>query len=237
MTKKKIFVVALTVCLLATLSMGSLAWFRDSDSVDNNFYVGDGGENADDIFSVDIWERVDSDGDGQPDLYIGQNTDGGSYDYKEVVPGDMLYKAVNVSNAGSNDEWIRVSVTVDNASVWEQLETKYGFNLEDLLIRYDMTKLTDSTMWTHVPAQTVTDTAADTITYVFYMNNVLPAGKWKNFIYHVEIPSELDQHDLALFDGNLFTMSFKADALQVQNINADNAVDAFAFVEGQTGNP
>ena len=138
MTKKKIFVLALAVCLLAILSMGTLAWFSDSDSVDNNFYVGDGGENADDIFSVDIWEHVDSDGDGQPDLYIGKDTDGGSYDYKEVVPGDMLYKAVNVTNTGSNAEWIRVSVTVDNASVWAQLETKYGFNLEDLLIRYDL---------------------------------------------------------------------------------------------------
>lgn len=232
MTKKKIFVIALAVCLLATLSMGSLAWFSDSDSVNNNFYVGDGGENADNIFSVNIWEHVDSDGDGQPDLYIGKDTDGGSYDYKEVVPGDMLYKAVNVTNTGSNPEWIRVSVTVDNASVWAQLEDKYSFNLEDLLIRYDMTKLTDSTMWTHVAAETVTDTAADTVTYVFYKNTVLPAGNWSNFIYHVEIPEELDQHDLALFDSNLFTMSFKADAIQVQNIDADNAVDAFAFVEG-----
>lgn len=237
MTKKKIFVAALAVCLVAILSLGTLAWFSDSDSVDNNFYVGDGGENADDIFSVDIWEHVDSDGDGEPDLYIGRDTDGGSHNYKEVVPGDMLYKAVNVSNPSSNDEWIRVSVTVDNASVWAQLEAKYNFNLEDLLIRYDMTKLTDSTMWTHVPAETVTNTADDTITYVFYKNTVLPAKKWNNFIYHVEIPEELDQHDLALFKGNLFTMSFKADALQVQNIDANNAVEAFAFVEGRTVNP
>ena len=237
MTKKKVFVVALAVCLVAILSLGTLAWFSDSDSVDNNFYVGEGGENADDIFSVNIWEHVDSNGDGQPDLYIGRDTDGGSYDYKEVVPGDMLYKAVNVTNTGSNPEWIRVSVTVDNASVWAQMEDKYGFKLEDLLIRYDMTKLTDSTMWTYVAAETVTDTAADTITYVFYKNTVLPAGNWSNFIYHVEIPDELDQHDLALFEGNLFTMSFKADAIQVQNIDADNAVDAFDFVEGNTGNP
>ena len=189
MTKKKVFVAALAICLVAIISMGTLAWFSDSDSVDNNFYVGDGGENADDIFSVNIWEHVDSDGDGQPDLYIGRDTDGGSYDYREVVPGDMLYKAVNVTNTGSNPEWIRVSVTVDNASVWAQLEDKYGFNLEDLLIRYDMTKLTDSTMWTYVAAQTVTDTAADTITYVFYKNTVLPAGNWSNFIYHVRFPT------------------------------------------------
>lgn len=231
MTKKKVFVVALAICLVAIISMGTLAWFSDSDSVDNKFYVGDGGENADDIFSVNIWEHVDSDGDGQPDLYIGKDGDGGSYDYKEVLPGDMLYKAVNVTNTGSNPEWIRVSVTVDNAAAWAQLEDDYGFKLEDLLIRYDMTKLTDSTMWTYVAAETVTDTAADTITYVFYKNTVLPAGNWSNFIYHVQIPDELTQQDLALFEGNLFTMSFKADAIQVQNIDADNAVDAFDFVE------
>lgn len=235
MNKKKVFTLALAVCLIAILSMGSLAWFSDSDSVNNNFYVGDGGENADDIFSVDIWEQVDSDGDGEPDLYVGKEEDGGSYDYKEVVPGDMLYKAVNVTNTGSNDEWVRVSVTVNNASVWAQLETKYGFNLEDLLIRYDMTKLTDSTMWTHVAGETVTNAAADTVTYVFYLNNTLKEGRWTNFIYHVEIPEELNQHDLALFGGNLFSMSFKVDAIQVQNINADNAIDAFAIVSGANG--
>lgn len=236
MHKKKVFTLALTVCLIAILSMSSLAWFNDSDSVNNNFYVGDGGENADDIFSVDIWEYVDSDGDGEPDLYVGRDVDGGSFNYKEVVPGDMLYKAVNVTNTGSNAEWIRVSVTVDNASVWEGLETKYGFNLEDLLIRYDMTKLTDSTMWTHVAAETTTDNTADTVTYVFYLNNVLNAKRWTNFIYHVEIPEELNQHDLALFEGNLFSMSFKVDAIQVENINADNAVDAFAIVSGAKAN-
>ncbi len=236
MQKRKLFALALAVCLIAILSMGSLAWFSDSDSVNNNFYVGDGGENADSIFSVDIWEHIDSDGDGNPDLYVGKESDGGLYDYKDVVPGDMLYKAVNITNTGSNAEWIRVSVTVDNASVWETLEAKYGFRLADLLIRYDMTKLTESTMWTHVAAETETDNTADTITYVFYFNNTLNANRWTNFIYHVEIPEELDQHDMALFEGNLFSMSFKVDAIQVENINADNAIDAFAIVNGTKAN-
>ena len=236
LNKKKVFTLALAVCLIAILSLSSLAWFNDSDSVINDFYVGDGEEDADDIFSVDIWEHVDSDGDGEPDLYVGKETDGGSYEYNEVVPGDMLYKAVNVTNTGSNAEWVRVSVTVDNASVWETLETKYGFNLEDLLIRYDMTKLTESTMWTYAPGETVVDTDADTVTYVFYKNTTLGGGYWSNFIYHVEIPEELDQHDLALFEGNLFSMSFKVDAIQVQNVEVDStndvcdAIEAFQFV-------
>lgn len=235
MNKKKVFTLALAVCLIAILSMGSLAWFSDSDAVDNNFYVGDGGENADDIFSVDIWEQVDTDEDGTPDLIVGKDdavADDNSYDYKEVIPGDTLYKAVNVTNTGSNDEWVRVSVTIDNVAVWAELANKYGFKLEELLLRYDMTKLTESSSWTYAPNETAVDVTADKVTYVFYMNSTLKAGRWANFIYHVEIPEELNQHDLAMFKDNLFTMSFKVDAIQVENINADNAMDAFAIVNG-----
>ena len=39
LSKKKVFALALAVCLIATLSFGSLAWFTDNDSVTNEFKV------------------------------------------------------------------------------------------------------------------------------------------------------------------------------------------------------
>ena len=39
MTKKKVFVASLAVCLVAVLSMGTLAWFTATDSVENIFQV------------------------------------------------------------------------------------------------------------------------------------------------------------------------------------------------------
>ena len=53
LNKKKVIALALVVCLIATLSMGSLAWFTDSDSVTNDFQIaGSENQNPDDVFSM-----------------------------------------------------------------------------------------------------------------------------------------------------------------------------------------
>ena len=53
--KKKVFVVAVAVCLIAILSLSSLAWFSDADEVTNKFMVAtsDDPTDPDDIFFVD----------------------------------------------------------------------------------------------------------------------------------------------------------------------------------------
>ena len=57
MTKKKVFLAALAVCLVAIISMSTLAWFSDSDQVNNEFLIADSDDNtADDIFNIDVWE-------------------------------------------------------------------------------------------------------------------------------------------------------------------------------------
>ena len=71
LSKKKVLVVALVVCLIAILSMGTLAWFNYTDDITNKFMVATDSEGTPD-FSLDIWETenddddtVDADGDGQ----------------------------------------------------------------------------------------------------------------------------------------------------------------------------
>ena len=59
-TKKKVFVVALAICLVAIISMGSLAWFTASDSVDNTFKIADSNDDANDVFSIDLYEKKDT---------------------------------------------------------------------------------------------------------------------------------------------------------------------------------
>ena len=63
--KKKVLVASLAISLIAILSLGTLAWFSDSDEVTNKFHVA-GGEDSkpDEIFSVDVMEAVDADEDG-----------------------------------------------------------------------------------------------------------------------------------------------------------------------------
>ena len=64
LNKKKVFALALAVCMAAILSFSTLAWFSDSDSVDNKFQIADSTQQPDKIFSVDVREKVDIDGDG-----------------------------------------------------------------------------------------------------------------------------------------------------------------------------
>ena len=65
LTKKKVFVSALAVCLVVILSFGTLAWFTDTDSVKNDFYMATSNQDPDAIFSVDVWEYVDGDTDNK----------------------------------------------------------------------------------------------------------------------------------------------------------------------------
>ena len=111
MNKKKLFSLALTVIMIAILSFGTLAWFSDSDDVTNNFYIASSDDtDPDDIFSVDVWENT-PDGDKDQD----------GYEYKDVLPGDVLKKEVSVENTGYYDQYVRVTVTVSDAAAWMEV--------------------------------------------------------------------------------------------------------------------
>lgn len=239
-TKKKLFVVAVAVCLIAILSFTTLAWFNDSDSVTNNFNVG--GTDAEDIFNLDVYESIDEDGDGKIDKTIGWDGDtsedgSGEYNYENVVPGDLLWKKVYAHNKGNYDQWVRFKVTFDNASQWKALEEKYGIKLYDILMETEETKLVDSTKWTFAAEETVLDTENDTVTYVFYYNEVLEAveddSNWIYLFNYVKIPYQFDQYDMALFANGEFKLVAVGEAIQVDNVPAQNAQDAFAIVEGK----
>ena len=72
LTKKKVFVAALAVCLIAILSLGTLAWFNASDDITNKFLIADSDGDGTPDFSVEVWENendnddnADADGDGE----------------------------------------------------------------------------------------------------------------------------------------------------------------------------
>ena len=141
LNKKKVIALALVVCLIATLSMGSLAWFTDTDSVTNDFQIaGSEDQNPDDVFSVDVWEKDDPTSN--------DNIQDG-ITYPAILPGDDLYKEVNIENTGAYDQYIRAIVTVSDANIWQQLHgeayvplnkiaTDLNANFETYSIVYDM---------------------------------------------------------------------------------------------------
>ena len=131
MTKKKVLLASLAVCLIALLSAGTLAWFTDSEEVTNEFKIATSEDTEkDDIFSVDVWENT-PEGDKDQDGYV----------YEDILPGQVLKNAAKVENTGYYDQYIRVTVTVSDAAAWQSaLNTTKVPKLEDIVNGWDQRK-------------------------------------------------------------------------------------------------
>ena len=210
-TKKKVFVSALIICLLAIVSMSTLAWFSASDSVKNEFYVADSGDHTDDpdaIFSVAVWEKTpESDKD----------TDG--YEYKEILPGAKLTKEPHIENTGYYSQYIRAIVTISDANAW--LAAVEGIDMAEVFLGFD------ESVWTNISMEH--DTTADTLTYVLYYDGILESGKDITLFEQVKIPESLTVAQAAAFAGD-FSITVKAQAVQTENVG-NNAFEAFETVK------
>ena len=215
MTKKKVFVVALAVCLVAILSLGTLAWFNASDSITNEFKIADSDGDGTPDFSVDVWENDPAD----PTV---KDQDGVTY--TDIAPGDKLAKNPTVENTGDYDQWIRVYVTFDDWAVIETACQNQGIS-SDVRTWLDV----DATAWTADNNATVTEN--NTVTYVYYLNSKLAKDQTAVLFNNVTIPGEFEQEDMKFTSGN-FTITVKAEALQADN-TGDTAQAAFATYWGR----
>lgn len=218
LNKKKVFALALAVCLIATLSMGSLAWFTDSDSVTNDFLIaGSDDENPDDVFSVDVWE------DATPDDPDGEEKIQDKIEYPAILPGDDLYKEVNVENTGAYDQYVRVLVTVSDADIWQAIYKEHYVPLN---------KIATDLSSAFQPWSIICDEVNNTLTYVLYYNSILPyeaPNDVVNLFNNVHIPEELTREQAAQMAGG-FQINVTAQAVQTENVGA-NAAEAFKTVD------
>ena len=220
LNKKKVFVAALAVCLVAIISMGTLAWFSDSDFVKNDFMITDSTvTNPDEVFSVDIYEtKVDADGNVVTDANGKPETTDAGNTYDNIAPGDVLTKDPTVKNTGTYNQWVRVKVTLTNAENWLALFKKYNLTLNDLFTNID------SDAWVGVEDYTINGGA---MTFTYYLKDQLAPNQTVTLFDKVTIPTIFDQTDI--YAVKEFALTFVAEAVQVENTK-DNAVDAFAFV-------
>ena len=224
MTKKKVFVAALAICLVAILSMGSLAWFSAQDSVTNNFYVADSTDNdPDDIFSVDGYQKYDADEDGTPEEYQR------GISYNDTLPGDKLDKDAIVKNTGHYDQYIRVIITISDKAVFKSIVESTGADFDTYDVRQHFVGF-DSSKWDLV--NSTMDNSGESIQYVLYFNDVLKSGDSFSVFTGVEIPEAMTQEHASHFDDDGvwgFTIDVKAQAVQTDNVG-DSAAEAFATV-------
>lgn len=225
MTKKKVFVTALAICLVAIISMGTLAWFNASDSIKNEFKIADSDGDGTPDFSVEVWENendgddtADADGDGDNTITHAGNT------YPNIAPGDVIAKNPTVENTGDYDQWIRVYVTFDDWAVIEAACQNQGISSD---VRGWLG--VDAAAWTADNNATVV--ANNSVTYVYYYNYKLTADQTAVLFNNVTIPGEFEQEDMKFTSGN-FTITVKAEALQADN-TGDTAQAAFATYWGR----
>lgn len=221
MTKKKVFVVALAICLIATISMGTLAWFTAQDEVENIFYVTNADKGEDAIFSVDVTEFVAGDGEDT------KKPVDGSFTFEDILPGDVLTKQPFVTNTGSYDQFIRVTIKVSDLGAFKAY---FGDNYKalvksNLLGNLNIAKLEQ--------ASCEDDVANDQLVFVFYINEIVEPKESIELFNKTMIPYGLTQKDFAettLKDG--FTIKIGAEALQTENLgDSGNAKDTFAYYE------
>ena len=154
MNKKKLLSLSVVIIMIAILSFSSLAWFSDADEITNEFMIADSESEPDEIFSVDVWEDVDEDGEADVDQ------DG--HTYENILPGGRYYKQPYVENTGAYDQFIRVKVTVNNADAWIAALGN-GYDLGTMFEGHD------ESAWTRYEAG-VYNGAENTYTMTYYLN-------------------------------------------------------------------
>lgn len=233
-TKRKVLVVALAVCLIAIISMSTLAWFSAEDSAKNVFYVTNSDKTEDDIFSVDVTEFVADDGEEKKPV------DGG-YEFKDILPGDKLTKQPFVTNTGSYDQFVRVTITVSDLAAFKNI---FGANYETLVrsnflgnlnVGYSEDENHGNAMQGDLVLDSVVeDTANDQLVYTLYVREILAPGESVEIFNKTMIPYQLEQADFVapstLSDG--FEINVSAEAIQTENLgDSGEAKATFEYYE------
>ena len=216
--KKRVFVVALVVCMLAILSVGSLAWFNDSKSITNDFFVGTSEDDNNPEFSVKVSET----GTDGLETTVGN-------EYFNVLPGATIDKNPTVTNTGDFTQWIRVKVTLNKAQGWiaaggtvKFTELFEGAAYGDVVADANNANVT----WLLVNDDAAVD--GDNATWYLYLRTKLDPDDYSTLFTSVKIPTNFTQQEMAAF-GNTFSISVVAEALQYEH-TGDSAVEAFTNV-------
>lgn len=105
--KKKVLMLTSVVLVLGLASLGIMAYLTDQESKTNVFTVGD--------IDITLDEEVGVIGEGEVDDVTDNDGNITGAAYSGIMPGDKLQKEVTVENTGSNDAYVRVIVTLNNA--------------------------------------------------------------------------------------------------------------------------
>lgn len=213
--KKKILLIASAVVVIAAICVigYTLAYFTDTDTAENTFTVGNVKITLDEAPVVKDEEGYGWTANDEAER-VQKNT------YENVYPGAILPKDPMVTNTGANDAYVRVSVTVNNASAWIAACEKWG--IDDLTTIFGGFVEED---WI-LAGDPVSDAAEDTLTYTYYYIDILEVDASTSKLFTtVTIPADFDGDDMAAIGGEdgSIVLGIFAEAIQAAGFTADDS--------------
>ena len=113
--KKKIFIVALVVCIMAiSIASASMAYFTDTEKATNTFTSGD--------VAIEMTEaavKADALGHLVEDTATARKEAseiGETFDYGTIFPMQTIYKDPTVENTGSEDAYLAAKIVITNGA-------------------------------------------------------------------------------------------------------------------------
>lgn len=218
---KKILLICICVIAVLTISLvGTLAYLLDTDSVINTFTVGQVHISVDEA-------KVNADGtpvDGENRVKANEY---------HVLPGMEYTKDPTVTvDGGSEDAYVRMILTVHNASDVLAILTKYELGDFSVLIGG-----WDKTIWLYEGF--TEDTAKNTISFEFRYKEVVAKSasdtKLPALFDTLIVPGEITGEEMkGLYDGG-FKMEVFGHAIQAAGFDTEDAAwDAFDTQQGNT---
>lgn len=219
--KKKTLLLSLTaVIMVAALAIGgTLAYFTSSDNAANTFTAGN--------VAIDLYEHGVSQATTSTGIaWTLLSTEVNANTYTGIYPGAVLPKDPTIRNTGSSRAYVRMKVTIGNASAWTTALGS-GYDLTEVFGSFDSTK------WTRAGDPTL-DSAHNTITYIYNYNGMLATSESTGALFTtVTIPTVFDNAQMTAVGGSsrTFTMNISAEAIQADGF-ADSAA-AFSALDAQ----
>lgn len=205
---KKALLICLCLAAVAALSVaGTLAWLTDRDAVTNTFTVG----------QVDI--KVDEtkvDTDGKPV----DGADRVQENEYHLLPGMRYTKDPTMTVlAGSEEAYVRMILTVHNASAVQSILDKYNLGDFSTLIGG-----WDPAVWIY--KDLTADTAANTISFEFRYQQTVTGGTsdvaLPALFTELIVPGQITGEEMqALLDGG-FRMEISGHAIQTAGIDTED---------------
>ncbi len=230
--KKKIFVVALVVCILAiAIASATIAYFTDTESATNTFTSGN--------VAIEMTEaavKADELGHLVKDDTVDRKEateEGATFDYGKIFPMQTIYKDPTVQNTGSEKAYIGAIITIKNdEGTIDDLLTVTGETNKTAVNEFITGLVSNGADYTVKYAEVKDDSDQVIALQIYIIKTEALAGADDGngesadpFFTGVKIPSTWDNDEMAKC--KTLSVSVKAYAVQTTGFaNAEAAIQA-----------